>query len=62
MKMDEIRTIARQWNLKTGNLKKADLVRSIQAAEGNTACFGTPARENCRQSDCLWREDCLTEK
>lgn len=60
MKMDEIRTIARQCNLKTGNLKKADLVRSIQTAEGNSACFDIPGREQCLQTDCLWRKDCLS--
>lgn len=58
MKMEEIREIAKQYEIKAGKLKKADLVRAIQAAEHNTPCFGTGQTGCCGQEACLWREDC----
>lgn len=58
MKMQEIRAIAKQHGIKTGNLSKVKLVRSIQVNEGNFDCFATPAIESCGQMGCLWREDC----
>ena len=62
MTMEEIREIARRWNLKTAKVRKAELIGAIQAAEGNTPCFATPARQGCAESGCLWREDCLTAR
>lgn len=62
MNISEIRAIAKQWNLKTTNISKADLIRSIQAAEGNIPCFNTPARGWCREVDCLWMLDCEAKK
>lgn len=58
MNIAEIRAIAKQWDLKTTNIRKADLIRCIQAAEGNIPCFNTPARAQCREFDCLWMLDC----
>jgi len=34
-----------------------ELVWAIQKKEGNTPCFRT--RQNCPQTDCLWREQCI---
>lgn len=59
MKLDDIREIAKQHGIKPGKMKKADLVRAIQQAEGNEACFDTGMSERCGQEQCLWREDCL---
>ncbi len=59
MKIDEIRAIARSRGLFPGRLRKADLVRNIQKAEGNVPCFDTGAVQSCGQKDCLWREDCV---
>lgn len=59
MTMDEVRVIAKQWNLKTANSNKADLIRSIQVANGNIGCFNTAAPANCLQTDCMWAVDCL---
>ncbi len=59
MKIDEIKEIAKQHQIKAGKMKKADLVRAIQQAEGNAACFDTGMVERCGQNDCLWREDCV---
>ncbi|BCS55453.1 Rho termination factor N-terminal domain-containing protein [Geobacter sp. SVR] len=58
MRIEEIKEIAKQYGIKAGRMKKADLVRSIQAAEGNNTCFGTGQSGCCGQADCLWREDC----
>ena len=58
MKLDEIKEIAKQHNIKVGKMKKADLVRAIQQSEGNKVCFETGTSDICGQPDCLWREDC----
>lgn len=59
MNLKEIKTIARKNGVKAGNMRKDDIIRSIQRAEGNFDCFGTGISSNCSQYDCLWREDCL---
>jgi hypothetical protein len=59
MNMKDIKGIALKQGVKTGKMKKDDIIRAIQRAEGNFDCFGTAATSNCSQSDCLWREDCL---
>ncbi len=60
MKMIEIRKIAKEMNLKSGGMKKVDLIKAIQAAEGNSSCFGsTSGAGNCDQGECCWRSDCL---
>lgn len=58
MKLDDIREIAKQYNIKVGKMKKSDLVRTIQQAESNGVCFETGAANDCGQDACLWREDC----
>jgi len=58
MKLDEIREIARQRGLKPGKMKKGELIRAIQEAEGNPVCFATGSAAVCGQAECLWREDC----
>lgn len=59
MQMTEIKTIAKQYSIKPGKLKKADLIKQIQLAEGNFDCYATPANATCNQEGCLWRSDCL---
>lgn len=58
MKAAEIREIARRHGIKVGQMKKADIIREIQQAKGNEACFASGKVAVCRQTDCLWREDC----
>ena len=58
MKLEEIKEIAKQNNIKAGKLKKAELVRVIQAAEGNEVCFESGRVNECGQEGCLWRADC----
>lgn len=58
MKMDEIKVIARQHQIKVGKATKSDLVRLIQLAEGNSPCFDSNSSKECGQNSCLWRKDC----
>jgi hypothetical protein len=57
MKLQDVRTIARNHKLKPDGSTKAELIRKIQRKEGNIECFGSTS--NCDQHACLWREDCL---
>lgn len=58
MKLEEIKEIAKQHDIKAGKMKKAELVRAIQVAEQNDACFDTGKASECGQAECLWRSDC----
>lgn len=58
MKLEEIKEIAKQHDIKTAKMKKAELVRAIQIAEQNDPCFETGQAAVCGQSECLWRADC----
>jgi hypothetical protein len=58
MTVKEILDIARKMGLKVGKMKKADMVLSIQTAEGNTPCFQTGGANSCGQDNCLWKADC----
>lgn len=60
MKLQEIKAIAKGKGVKNINIKKADLIRAIQKAEGNSECFGSMSLSKCNQINCLWREDCHT--
>jgi hypothetical protein len=60
MKLQEVKNIAKKMGIKAGSMKKTELIRAIQKAEGNVECFGTGRAEECGQMNCLWREDCLT--
>lgn len=63
MKVTQIRERARQLDIKgTSKMRKGELIRAIQRAEGNQDCFGAEGRFNCSEYQCSWREDCLTDK
>lgn len=63
MKITEIREMAKQMGLKqAGRLKKGELIRRIQLAEGNFDCYESPGRLQCPQKECCWRKDCLGSK
>jgi hypothetical protein len=59
MTLKQVKDIARQKNVKIGNMKKETIIRAIQKAEGNFPCFGTATAGICDQLNCLWRDDCL---
>lgn len=58
MTVKELQKMAKQLGVKIGGLRKAEMIREIQRAEGNFACFGS-ATDFCDQLGCLFREDCL---
>lgn len=58
MNINEVRKIAKTMGINSAKKKKADLVREIQQAEQNIACFGTDRFHDCGELDCLWRTDC----
>lgn len=58
MKMQQIREIAKEKSVKTGKMSKTELIKSIQRAEGNNACFAAKDVSGCDQMNCLWRADC----
>lgn len=58
MKMADVRKKAKALGIKTSRKSKGDVIREIQAAEGNIVCFGK-AGDHCDQHNCCWRDDCL---
>ena len=59
--MKEIREMALQLGVRSTRMRKAELVRAIQRAEGNFDCYGTATGEECDQEECLWREGCFRD-
>ena len=59
MKYNEIRAMACDLGINTYRKKKIELIRAIQKAENNIACYGTERVETCGEDTCLWRSDCL---
>lgn len=51
---------AKELNLDTSGCSAVEIIRAIQIAEGNFACFGT-ASYSCDQEGCCWRVLCLSE-
>ena len=60
MNIQSIRVIAKQRGIASGKLNKTELVRTVQREEGNFDCFARAYEGYCNQSDCLWRQDCLS--
>jgi hypothetical protein len=58
MKIQDIKDIAKKKDVNAGKMKKTDLIRAIQVAEGNKACFATSSIQTCGQMTCLWSVDC----
>jgi hypothetical protein len=40
---------------------QAEIIRLIQAANGQSPCYATPANGECGKMECVWRSDCLDE-
>ncbi len=59
MKIEEVRNIAKSQGIHPGKLAKTELIKSIQAKEGNFDCFATAYSGECDQGGCIWREDCF---
>jgi hypothetical protein len=61
MKLIEIRKYAWEKGVDPGKMKKADMIRAIQAAEGNPTCYGSERKSYCPETECLWESDCKKE-
>jgi len=59
MNLKDIKDMAKSQDIKVGNMKKENIIRSIQRAEGNFDCFGSAIKGECNQMNCIWRGDCL---
>jgi hypothetical protein len=60
MRMAEVKEKAKQLGIKPGRMRKAELIRAIQKAEGNIPCFQTDV-DACGETGCCWRDDCQGE-
>ena len=58
MKMQEIRTMGKEYGINSFGKTKVNLIREIQIAEGNFDCYGK-AFEYCDQLRCCFRSTCL---
>jgi len=58
MKLADIKQKARALGINPMHMKKPDVIRAIQKAEGNTPCFGS-STPDCPQTNCCWRVDCM---
>ena len=58
MKFREVQQRAKSVGVRCVGVKRPDMIRAIQQAEGNLPCF---ARSNggCSQTGCCWRADCV---
>lgn len=59
MRLPAVEKKARGLNIhNTWLYTKEELIRKIQQAEGNNACFKS-GRKACEQMACCWRPDCI---
>jgi hypothetical protein len=58
MTMVEIKNKAKGLGINPGKMNKTDLIHAIQAAEGNTQCYGW-SNGHCPNTDCCFMKDCL---
>lgn len=56
MQAQNIRAIARNPDLKPGNLGKVRVIRAIQLFQGNFDCIGTAYEGGRGQHACAWRK------
>lgn len=59
MNLLQIKAIAKKQGVKSAKMKKNELVRAIQSAEGNEPCYETGKAAICGQLTCLWKDDCI---
>ncbi len=61
MNVTEIKKYAKGKGVEAGTMKKKELIRAIQAAEGNPTCYGSERKFSCPEIKCLWETDCKKE-
>jgi hypothetical protein len=59
MTITEVRAIAKQHRITLGKLSKSELIKLIQACEGNFDCYASAFADECDQGICNWRTDCF---
>ena len=60
MTRDKMLKKAKDLGLKNpSGMKKEELIRNIQKAEGNAPCFST-GKKTCSETTCCWRGDCIS--
>jgi len=59
MKLEDVHNIAKSRGVHPGKLSKTELIKTLQAGEGNFDCFATAHGGECDQVACLWRADCF---
>jgi len=60
MKLNDVKARAKKAGVDAGKMKKEDLIRAIQKAEGNSPCFESGI-STCGQRDCCWFKDCQND-
>ena len=55
-----LREFAKRYFVFDDGLSSANLVRKIQLAQGEVACFAT-GRAECANANCRWRKECGLE-
>lgn len=60
MKLQEIKDKAKELGIHVAKMKKEQLIKSIQLAEGNAVCFGQNDSK-CPWKNCSWWDDCIKE-
>lgn len=61
MNLIQIRKYAGEKGVEPGKMTKPELIRAIQAAEGNPTCYGSERKYCCPETQCLWGNDCKKE-
>jgi hypothetical protein len=59
MNLNEPRSLAKTYGIRSNTLSKVQLIKSIQISQGNFDCFATAYEGECDQKGCCWREDCF---
>ena len=59
MNRNHLSDIAKRYLIFDDGQGETQLIRRIQQARGERACFATAEVKTCRQLECCWREDCL---
>lgn len=58
MNLSEIKQLAKDRGITPRRMRKAELIRALQAQEGNSPCYNSNVSQQCGQPYCLWRADC----
>ena len=59
MNLEEICPIANSKGINLGKLVKIELIRALQADQGDFDCFASAHNGVCVRTNCMWREDCF---